>query len=89
MESPSPSSGPRWNAWNLLLLVPFLMLVVPWLNRDQPRLIGMPFFYWSQFAFVPIGVICVAIVYRMTRTEPTVPALDEPSAVDELDEGSR
>jgi hypothetical protein len=89
MASPSSSSGPRWNAWNLLLLVPFLMLVVPWFNRDQPRWIGMPFFYWSQFVFVPIGVICVAIVYRMTRTEPEPPAPGEPQGVDELDEGAR
>lgn len=57
----------RLSAWNLLLLVPMLMLITPWFNRDQPRLIGLPFFYWYQFAFVPIGVACVAIVYVMTR----------------------
>jgi hypothetical protein len=88
MASPSPAPGLRWNAWNLLLLVPFLMLVVPWFNHDQPRLIGMPFFYWMQFAFVPVGVICTAIVYRMTRDEPEPPAPGEPVGVDQLDEGA-
>jgi hypothetical protein len=58
----------RFSGWNLLLLVPFLMLVVPWFNKLEPRLFGLPFFYWSQFAFVPVGVLCVFIVYRMTRS---------------------
>jgi hypothetical protein len=64
--APSPS-GSRFRVWNLLLLVPFLMLIVPWFNSIEPRLFGMPFFYWAQFGFVPIGVICVYLVYRMTR----------------------
>jgi hypothetical protein len=89
MTSPTPTPGLRWNAWNLLLLVPFLMLVVPWFNQDQPRLLGLPFFYWMQFAFVPVGVICVALVYWATRTEPEPPASGEPVGVDDLDEGAR
>ncbi|HEY4018156.1 MAG TPA: DUF3311 domain-containing protein [Pseudonocardiaceae bacterium] len=60
-------SGPRFNPWNLLLLVPLLMLITPWFNSDGPRFIGLPFFYWYQFAFVVVGVACVWIVYAMTR----------------------
>ncbi len=60
-------SGLRWSAWNLLLLLPLLMLVTPWFNRATPRLAGLPFFYWYQFAFVIVGVACVWIVYAMTR----------------------
>jgi hypothetical protein len=60
-------SGLRFNAWNLLLLVPLLMLITPWFNSDSPRLIGLPFFYWFQFLFVVVGVACVWIVYAMTR----------------------
>jgi len=67
MSSSRSPSGSRFSAWNLLLAVPLLMLVVPWFNSIEPRLFGMPFFYWSQFVFVPIGVICVYLVYRMTR----------------------
>jgi hypothetical protein len=88
MASPESGSGLRMNAWNLLLLVPFLMLVVPWFNADQPRLFGLPFFYWTQFAFVPVGVVCVAVVFRMTRDEPSVPTADRPAGVDDLDEGT-
>ncbi len=63
---PDEREGLRWNAWNLFLLIPFLMLVTPWFNTKEPQLFGMPFFYWSQFAWVPVGVICVAIVYVKT-----------------------
>jgi hypothetical protein len=80
--------GLRWNAWNLLLLVPLLMLITPWFNADEPRLFGMPFFYWSQFAWVPVGVICVAIVYVMTRDAATPVVTGPPSDVDERDEGA-
>ena len=82
-----PSQGLRFSAWNLLLLVPFLMLVTPWFNTIVARLFGMPFFYWSQFAWVPVGVVCVAIVYVATREAEPV-AAGTPMDVDELDEGS-
>ncbi|WP_250549422.1 DUF3311 domain-containing protein [Pseudonocardia sp. H11422] len=42
------------------------MLVTPLFNSIEPRLFGVPFFYWSQFAWVPVGVLCVAIVHRKT-----------------------
>ena len=78
----------RWSAWNLLLLVPFLMLVTPWFNSYEPRLFGLPFFYWVQFAFVPVGVICVGLVHLMTRDRvPSYPSSPAPG-VDELDEGT-
>ena len=82
------SPGLRFSPWNLLLLVPFLMLVTPWFNSQEPKLFGLPFFYWSQFAFVPVGVVCVLIVYVKTRTEPTVPATGPAPDVDDLDEGT-
>jgi hypothetical protein len=56
----------RWSGWNLLLLVPLLVLVTPLYNAKEPRLFGFPFFYWMQFLFIPLGVICVAVVYLKT-----------------------
>lgn len=95
-ESTSPKPEPpgaegaglRLSGWNLLLLVPFLMLVTPWFNTVEPRLFGMPFFYWSQFVWVPVGVICVALVYVKTRDAAEPVAEGTPLDVDELDEGS-
>ena len=57
----------RFSPWNLLLLLPLLMLITAWYNKDGPRLFGMPFFYWFQFVFVFVGVACVAIVYAATK----------------------
>ena len=89
MPEPAKSAGGfRFSPWNLLLLVPFLMLVVPWFNSIEPKLFGLPFFYWAQFAFVPVGVVCVAIVYVTTRTEPKNPPAG-PHDVDVIDEGAR
>jgi hypothetical protein len=59
--------APRWSSWNLLLLVPLLVLVTPLYNTDKPRLFGFPSFYWLQFLFIPLGVVCVAVVYVTTR----------------------
>jgi hypothetical protein len=53
--------------WNLVLLVPLLITLYPPLyNRADPRLFGIPFFYWFQLAAVVVGIACTAIVYRAT-----------------------
>jgi hypothetical protein len=80
-------SGLQFSPWNLLLLIPLLMLVTPWFNFAKPRLFGLPFFYWFQFAFVFVGVACVAIVYVMTKGKPVVTGKPDRLAIDELDEG--
>ena len=83
-----PKTGLRWSNWNLLLIVPLLMLITPWFNMDEPRLFGMPFFYWFQFAFVPLGVLCVGLVYLKTKDEPVVTGKPDKLGVDDLDEGA-
>ena len=40
------------------------MLVTAVYNHDEPRLFGMPLFYWYQLAFVFVGVAAVGIVLR-------------------------
>ncbi|MBB5806672.1 hypothetical protein F4560_006440 [Saccharothrix ecbatanensis] len=82
-------SSLRWSNWNLLLLVPLLMLVTPWFNTDEPRLFGLPFFYWFQFAWVPVGVVCVGLVYIKTKDEPVVTGKPDKLGVDDLDEGAK
>jgi hypothetical protein len=79
-------TGFHFSPWNLLLLVPLLILVTPLFNFDKPRLFGMPFFYWFQLAFVVVGVVCVGIVYAMTRNVGVTSGPDRLS-VDDLDEG--
>jgi hypothetical protein len=83
---PDRHSRSRW--WNLLLLLPLLLLFPPLYDFDQPRLLGMPAFYWIQFAFVAISVVCVAIVYTMTRDEPVRTDRPDRLSVDDLDRGA-
>jgi Protein of unknown function (DUF3311) len=54
--------------WYLLLLLQFAaVLWPPFYNRDEPRLIGMPFFYWYQLLWVVIAALLTAIVYFVTE----------------------
>lgn len=80
-------TGLQVSAWNLVLVVPLLMLVTPWFNFDKPRVLGIPFFYWFQFLFVVVGVAAVAIVYVMTKGKPVVVGKPDRLARKGLDEG--
>jgi hypothetical protein len=54
--------------WYLLLAVPFVgTLWVPSYDRIEPRLGGIPFFYWYQFAWIFVGAILTFVVYAATR----------------------
>jgi hypothetical protein len=50
----------RW-----LLLIPFVgLLWVPFYNSRGPELLGFPFFYWYQIAWIPLGSFVTWLVYR-------------------------
>ncbi len=54
----------------LLLLAPFIgLLIVPLYNFQEPMLLGFPFFYWYQFAWVPLTSLLTYVVYRSVRDE--------------------
>lgn len=58
-----------------LLLIPFLLVVwVPFYNRIEPTLAGIPFFYWYQLAAVVVGALVTFTVYLLelwiTRSKP-------------------
>jgi hypothetical protein len=51
-----------------LLAIPYIgLLWVPFYNSREPELLGFPFFYWYQLAFVPLTALITWIVYRSTR----------------------
>jgi hypothetical protein len=33
----------------------------------EPRLGGLPFFYWFQMAVIPLGIVCTLAVHLLTR----------------------
>lgn len=63
----SPTSRQRrW--WYLLLLVPFIVLsAVPMFNRVEPRVFGIPFFWWFQLLWIPVSAAITALVYDMAE----------------------
>jgi Protein of unknown function (DUF3311) len=81
-------TGLVFNPWNLLLIVPFVILFTPIYNRQDPEFIGMPFFYWFQFLMIAVGVASTIVVYRMTRKVPADSVAGEDPDVDTRDEGS-
>jgi hypothetical protein len=54
--------------WLWLLLIPVVALALPFLySHVSPELFGFPFFYWYQFAWVPLTALITGIVYWKTR----------------------
>jgi len=76
-----PASKATWlRHWpRALLAIPFIAaLWVPFYNRLEPTLGGVPFFYWYQLAWILIGAAIVLIVYgietKITRVAETARA---------------
>ncbi|MEO6828962.1 MAG: DUF3311 domain-containing protein [Acidobacteriaceae bacterium] len=54
--------------WVWLLILPFIGLLFPSLySRQNPVLLGFPFFYWYQLAWVPLTALLVGTVYWRNR----------------------
>ena len=51
----------------LLLLVPLLVVWVPFYNTVEPTLFGFPFFYWFQLAWILVSMCITAYVYYATE----------------------
>lgn len=66
MESAQEKRGSRrW--WYLLFLLQFAaVLWPPFYNRVEPTLIGVPFFYWYQLAWVFISALITVVIYFAT-----------------------
>ena len=62
-----PGSRGRRTFWWLLVL-PFVALLFPGLYaRSDPALLGFPFFYWYQFAWLVATSALTAFVYMRAR----------------------
>ena len=77
--------------WLLIavLLAPALVLPlwVPLYDRTDPTLLGFPFFYWFQLAFIGVAVLLTALasaaavhVHRMDRVAHGLPPEPEDDA---------
>lgn len=70
---PTPRRTARAVLLAILLLAPFVGLLYPPLYaRVSPRLSGVPFFIWYQFAWL-IGVTVLLVVVYLLRGEDREP----------------
>lgn len=54
--------------WYALLLLQFVLtLCVPFYNKVEPTLAGIPFFYWYQMVMVAVCAALTAVVYFATE----------------------
>ena len=73
----------------LLFLIPVVIVLwVPFYNRLEPALGGIPFFYWYQLAWVLIAASIVMSVYvletRITHTARSDEKLEAPGPPGDL-----
>lgn len=61
--------GPYIITGILLTIAVVVPLVVPAYSVDEPRLAGLPFFYWYQMLWVPITAALVGLSYRLVSKE--------------------
>ena len=60
----------RFGFVHLFLFVPFVaMLSVGFYNRTEPTLAGIPFFYWFQLLWIPLGAALLWPIYRSEERE--------------------
>jgi Protein of unknown function (DUF3311) len=87
----SKTSAPGLIAYwpRLLFAIPVLVIMwVPFYNRTEPSLGGVPFFYWYQLAWILIGAFVVLVVYlietRVTKTTLRASASVDPGATGDV-----
>jgi hypothetical protein len=67
MAAPARS---RSRHWQWLLLIPTAApLLTPFANRIEPTLLGVPFFFWYQFAWVFLAAGFTWVAYLITTRE--------------------
>ena len=63
-------SAPRREPWKWYapLVLPFVAtLWVPFYNRAEPSLAGVPFFYWYLFLWIVLCAALIGVIYFATR----------------------
>ncbi len=62
-----PRTKRNLRSWlRLLLLIPLIaMLWPPFYNAGEPSLIGIPFFYWYQIAWIVLASLLMIAIYLL------------------------
>jgi ABC-type transport system involved in cytochrome c biogenesis permease component len=53
-----------WVAVGVLLLIPIVLpLLVGTYAKETPKLAGVPFYFWWQFALIIVSAVCTVIAF--------------------------
>ena len=79
-----------WRYWpRFLLIIPFALVAwVPFYNRIEPTLWGIPFFYWYQLLAIILGAMVVMGVYFLDRRASFATGGADKQPEQETDDGS-
>jgi hypothetical protein len=62
------SHNARWTLICVLLAPAVVLpLLVGIYDRNDPELWGFPFYYWFQFALIPVAAVLTTIAYRLSK----------------------
>jgi len=68
-EPESTSTRPTWILVAVLLSVTIVVpLLVPLYDRADPALLGFPFFFWFQFALIPVASLLTFAAFRLSQS---------------------
>lgn len=62
-EQPVAKKKLGWQGVALLAVPCVAVLAVPFYNRINPELFGIPFFYWWQILWVPLSSVFLYLAY--------------------------
>jgi hypothetical protein len=69
-----PARKRRFRLSYLLLLIPYAaMMWVPYYNRAEPAIAGIPFFYWYQLVWIVLGALILLPAYLSETRGGDVP----------------
>jgi len=60
-----PSRAARLFIYALFMIVAVVTLAVPFYNRAEPSIGGIPFFYWFQVAWILVSAAATGLAYRL------------------------
>lgn len=66
----APAKKRSFRLLHLLLLLPFVAILwVPFYNHVDPEFAGIPFFYWYQLLWIPLGALVLLPVYLVEERD--------------------
>lgn len=68
MSRPTPSTRGTWILIGILLAPAVILpLLIPLYDRTDPTLFGFPFYFWFQFALIPVAAVLTVSAFVLSQ----------------------